>query len=71
LIGSGSISHLQAMEKAESEYKKYKDCAISDVKNDYLETIRSIENISTNYNKQSNKQSVKLVMIFLSNQFPA
>ncbi len=47
MIGNGSISHLQAMEKAEDEYKKYKARTISDVENDYLETIRSIENIST------------------------
>lgn len=47
LIGNGSISHIQAMEKAEGEYKKYKALTISDVENDYLETIRSIENIST------------------------
>ena len=46
LIGNGSISHVQAMEKAENEYKKYKEKTLSDVEKDYL---NSIEEISAKY----------------------
>lgn len=46
LFGNGSISHVQAIEKAEGEYKKYKVRTLSDVENDYLDTIRALEDIS-------------------------
>ncbi len=49
LIGSGSITHNQAMEKAETEYKKYKERTLSDVEKDYLE---SIEDLSSTYRKK-------------------
>lgn len=42
LKGNGSIRHLQAMEKAEKEYKKYKARILSDVEKDYLNTISEI-----------------------------
>lgn len=49
LIGNGSISHLQAMKKAETEYKKYQAKTLSDVEKDYLESIKKIsENSSKN-----------------------
>ena len=50
LVGNGSVSHLQAMEKAETEYKKYKAKTLSDVENDYL---NSIEKLSSNYGKKA------------------
>ena len=43
LVGNGSISHNQAMKKAEEEYKKYKARTISDVERDYLERISELE----------------------------
>lgn len=43
LKGNGTVSHLQAMKKAEDEYKKYKARTISDVENDYLNSIEMIE----------------------------
>ena len=46
LAGNGSVSHAQAMEKAETEYKKYKSKTLSDVENDYL---NSIEELSSQY----------------------
>lgn len=46
LIGNGSISHSQAMGKAELEYKKYKKKTISDVENDYLNSIVELKEIS-------------------------
>jgi len=43
LIGNGMISHLQAMEKAQTEYKKYKAKILSSVEKDYLESIKLLE----------------------------
>lgn len=43
LIGNGTVSHQQAMEKAETEYKKYKAKTLSDVEKDYLALIENLE----------------------------
>jgi len=43
LIGSGSISHRQAMDKAHDEYVKYKARTLSDVEKDYLNSIKTLE----------------------------
>jgi len=43
LDGAGSVSHKQAMEKAETEYQKYIQKNLSPVEKAYLETIRSLE----------------------------
>lgn len=43
LTGNGTISHLQAMEKAQTEYKKYKAKTLSSVEKDYLESIKLLE----------------------------
>ena len=43
LEGNGTVSHEQAMEKAEIEYKKYKAKTLSDVENDFLNSINMIE----------------------------
>ena len=43
LIGNGSVSHLQAMEKAQTEYKKYKAKTLSSVEQDYLESVKLLE----------------------------
>lgn len=43
LIGNGTVSHLQAMEKARTEYKKYKAKTLSSVEKDYLENIKLLE----------------------------
>ena len=48
LQDNGSVSHMQAMEKAETEYKKYKARTISDVEKDYLD---SIEELNSKYKK--------------------
>ena len=45
LVGNGSISHTQAMKKAETEYKKYKAKTLSDVERDYLDAIKELENL--------------------------
>ena len=43
LTGNGTISHLEAMEKAQTEYKKYKEKTLSSVEKDYLESIKLLE----------------------------
>ena len=42
LIGAGSVSHEEAVEKAKTEYKKYQQKTLSDVEKAYLDTITSI-----------------------------
>lgn len=43
LTSNGSISHLQAMDKAQTEYKKYKAKTLSSVEHDYLNSIKQLE----------------------------
>ena len=43
LTGNGTISHIQAMDKAQTEYKKYKVRTISSVEKDYLDSIKQLE----------------------------
>ena len=45
LVGNGSISHEQAMKKAETEFKKYKEKTFSHVEKDYLETVKLFETV--------------------------
>ena len=40
LQGNGSVSHKQAVEKATTEYKKYKARTLSEVEKDYLDSIK-------------------------------
>ena len=44
LIGAGSVSHAQAIDKVTQEYKKYQQKTLSQVEKDYLDTIKIIEN---------------------------
>ena len=43
LIGNGTISHNQAMDKAQTEYKKYKAKTLSSVEQDYLDSFKRLE----------------------------
>ena len=43
LTGNGSISHKQAIDKAATEYKKYKARTLSGVERDYLDAIQLLE----------------------------
>jgi hypothetical protein len=40
---AGSVSHEQAMQKAETEYRKYQSATISAVERAYLETLEAAE----------------------------
>ena len=46
LDSAGSVSHKQAMEKAEREYRKYQAENLSPVEDAYLETIRNTEKLA-------------------------
>lgn len=43
LIGAGSISHTQAVNKAAAEYKKYQAKTLSEAEEDYLNSIKLLE----------------------------
>ena len=42
LVGAGSISHNQAIEKAKSEYKKYQVKILSPIEKEYLKVLKEI-----------------------------
>lgn len=42
LMDGGGVSHLEAMEHATTEYRKYKQRTLSDVEQDYLASIKAI-----------------------------
>jgi hypothetical protein len=48
LQGGGSISHEQAISKAENEYKRYQAKTLSEVEKAYLESIKNIQKIVDN-----------------------
>lgn len=54
LQGAGSVSHKDAMEHATNEYRKYKQRTISDVEQDYLDSIKLIDNIATKGTRNEN-----------------
>ena len=43
LVGAGTVSHEEAMDKALTEYRKYQVKTLSPVEQDYLESIKMIE----------------------------
>lgn len=43
LEGAGSVSRIQAIEKAHEEYRKYQEKTLSQVEKDYLKTIKQLE----------------------------
>lgn len=42
LVGSGSVSHKQAINKAKAEYRKYQENTLSPVEQAYLESIKDV-----------------------------
>lgn len=42
LEGNGTISHIEAMDKVETEYKKYKNNTLSETEKDYLDAIERL-----------------------------
>lgn len=52
LTGPGSVSHKQAMEKAEAEYRKFQVRELSPVEQAYLDTIKTINAKAKNGGKK-------------------
>ena len=48
LVGNGSVTHKQAVDKATTEYRKYKTKTLSDVEQDYLDSIKFLEQKTDN-----------------------
>jgi hypothetical protein len=46
LQGAGSVTHDEAIDKATTEYKKYQQKTLSEVEKSFLESFKTIENIS-------------------------
>ena len=46
LIGAGSVSHEDAMAKAETEYRKYRNRVLNSVEKDYLQTVKALGELS-------------------------
>lgn len=42
LVGAGSVSHKQAMDKAESEYRKYQENTLTPIEQSYLGSIKEV-----------------------------
>lgn len=55
LAGNGSISHKQAVDKATVEYKRYKARTLSPVERDYLDSIKLLEEKSSQATKHDCK----------------
>ena len=53
LVGSGTVSHEQAVEKARQEYRKFQVKALSPVEKAYLETIKTVSRIASRKRKPS------------------
>ena len=43
LVGNGTVTHKQSVDKATTEYRKYKARTLSDVEQDYLDSIQFLE----------------------------
>ena len=48
LKGAGSVSHEIAVEKATAEYKKYQQKTLSEAEKNYLDSLKTLENITQN-----------------------
>ncbi|MCD8238746.1 MAG: virulence RhuM family protein [Clostridiales bacterium] len=48
LRGNGSVTHKQAVDKATDEYRKYKKRTLSAVEQDYLDSIKQLEETTSN-----------------------
>lgn len=55
LQGAGSISHDTAIEKATTEYKKYQQKTLSEAEQNYLDSLKSLENQSKLLKKMDEK----------------
>lgn len=59
LEGAGSISHIQAMEKATAEYRKYQNNTLSAVEKAYLDTIKTTAKAVKHQRRGKDKDGLK------------
>lgn len=52
LVGAGKVSHKQAMEKANQEYRRFLAQNLSPVEEDYLQTIKEVEKTARKKSKE-------------------
>lgn len=55
LNGAGNISHQQAMEKAQREYRKYQAQTLSPVEKAYLETVKRLDKTAKEKSRENRK----------------
>ena len=55
LSNAGSVSHKKALEKAESEYRKYQKQTLSPVEEAYLETVKGLEKTAKKKGREAKK----------------
>lgn len=55
LNGAGNISHQQAMEKAQREYRKYQAQTLSPVEEAYLETVKRLDKTAKEKSRENRK----------------
>jgi hypothetical protein len=56
LDGSGKVSHQQAMDKAQAEYRKYQAKTLTEVEKQYLDTIKILEKKAKQSNGNDNER---------------
>ncbi len=52
LSGAGTVSHVQAMEKAKTEYRKFRQANPSPVERAYMESLRALQNTAEKESKK-------------------
>ena len=53
LVGSGHVSHKQALDKAKNEYRKYQEITIAPVEQSYLESMKEVSKKAKKSKQQS------------------
>ena len=53
LVGSGHVSHKQALDKAKNEYRKYQEITIAPVEQSYLESMKEVSKKAKKSQQQS------------------
>ena len=57
LVGAGKVSHTQAIEKAKAEYRKYQVQNLSPVEQEYLKSIRALEQTAKKKEREARDSS--------------
>lgn len=60
LSGAGTVTHKEAMEKAEGEYRKYQAKTLSPIEKEYLESVRRLEKKVGRKGKRKSEHDMKI-----------